>query len=297
MSLSSYIFCKMCKKSDRKRDEGLSIPDTVEYIRDIRYGENKKYHILDICCPKNVNGRTVERKKEKLPVIVNVHGGGYVYGSKEVYQFYTASLAEKGFAVINYNYRLAPKHKFPAPIEDLNAVLEWLLIHQEDYSFDPQKVFLIGDSAGAQIACQYGVLYSNQKYEKIMELKKPQITIRALSFGCGTYDLKKIIQEEGCKGTFKDYLTKNPSGYGNKLDIIKYITNEYPPVYLFSAKGDFLMEECKTMANLLMDRGVKCQYKIYGNEQTGHVFHVDMKNEFSAEANREQTEFLKRFLM
>ncbi len=297
MSFSSYIFCKMCTRSDRKRDEGLQIPNDIQYVKDIRYGKNKKYHTLDICWPKHANNGLAYTKKAKLPVIINVHGGGYVYGSKEVYQFYAASLAEKGFAVVNYNYRLAPKYKFPAPIEDLNTVMKWLLDNEESYPVDLENVFLVGDSAGAQIACQYGVLYSNRKYEKIMDIRKPEIKIRALSFGCGTYDLKKKLLTEGCKGTLRDYLTKDPFKFGEKLDITEYITKDYPPVYLFSSKGDFLLEECEKMAELLIGRGVKCEYKIYGNKQTGHVFHVDMRNEFSVEANTDQINYFKKFLL
>ena len=119
MSLSSFMFCKLCQKSDAKRDEGLKIPEDIEYVRDIRYGRNIKYHTLDICWPK-------AKKSEKLPVIISIHGGGYVYGSKEVYQFYVASLAQRGFTVINFNYRLAPKYHFPAPLEDLTSVIKWI---------------------------------------------------------------------------------------------------------------------------------------------------------------------------
>lgn len=289
MSLTSYMFCKGCTKSDRKRDEGLEIPSTVKYIRNLCYGEHKKYHLLDICWPKCA-------ETKKFPVIVNVHGGGFVYGSKEVYQFYAASLAEKGYVVINYNYRLAPKYKFPAPVEDLNTVLNWLLNNQEKYPMDPEKVFLVGDSAGAQIACQYGAVYSNKQYAKIMEIEVPKLTIKALSFACGTYNLKKRVTEEGAKGLMKDYLTKNPLKYGEKLDVLEHITKAYPPVYLFSSKGDFLMSECGIMADFLKEKGVTCEHKIYGNEQTYHVFHVDMRNEFSTEANNDQIEFFKRFL-
>lgn len=290
MSLSSYIFCKMCTKSDRKRDEGLEIPKDVEYIRNIRYGENKKHHTLDICWPKGID------EKDRLPVIVSVHGGGYVYGSKEVYQFYAASLARQGFVVINYNYRLAPKYKFPAPLEDLNAVLNWMLKQQKDYPVNVDKVFLVGDSAGAQIVSQYGAMYANSEYQAIMGIEVPKITLRALGLCCGTYDLQKRIRENAGKGVMRDYLGKEPERFAEKLDVLKYVDKNYPPTYLFSSKGDFLMKECQPMADFLKNKGVECEHKIYGNEQTGHVFHVDMRNEFSAEANREQLEFFKKVL-
>lgn len=65
------------------------------------------------------------REGEKLPVIISVHGGGWVYGDKDGYQFYCMGLAERGFAVVNFSYRLAPEAKFPASLEDTNAVFRY----------------------------------------------------------------------------------------------------------------------------------------------------------------------------
>ena len=288
MSLAAYYFCKMCTKADKKRDEGLEIPEDIEYVRNVRYGENKKYHTLDICWPKRI--------EEELPVIISVHGGGYVYGSKEVYQFYAASLAQMGFTVVNFNYRLAPKYKFPAPLEDLNTVISWLLEHQKEYPVDMQKVFLVGDSAGAQIVAQYGAMYSNKEYASVMEMDVPKFTLKALGLCCGTYDLKKRALEADGKGLMRDYLGKDIRKYGEKLKVLDYITADYPPTYLFSANGDYLKEECRPMAELLKSKGVKCEYKIYGNEQTYHVFHVDMRNEFGKEANGEMVAFFKEVM-
>ena len=293
MSLFSIIFRNKCAKSDAKRDEGLEIPADVEYVRDIRYGNIKEYHTLDICWPKPAEG---EANPEKLPVIISVHGGGYVYGNKEVYQFYAASLAEKGFTVINFNYRLAPKYKFPSPLEDLNAVILWMMKNQDVYPIDTENVFLVGDSAGAQIACQYGVIYSDKEYREIMGFRKPKIKIRALGFCCGTYNLKSRISKEGGSGITGDYMGKNPYSFGAKLDITEHITKEYPPVYMFSSQGDILLDECQPMAELLRSRDVVCEYKIYGDESTGHVFHVNMRDEFGAEANKDQTEFFKSYI-
>ena len=287
MSLGGYIFRKMCTKSDVKRDAGLEIPEDAEYIRDIRYGRNKKYHTLDICWPKDMKG--------KLPVIISVHGGGYVYGNKEVYQFYAASLAQRGFAVVNYNYRLAPKYKFPAPLEDLNAVIKWMLSNRDNYPIDLDRVFMVGDSAGAQIASQYAVIYSDRDYRNIMDFKKPKLKLRAVGLCCGCYDLKKRIINEGTRGVIKDYLTKNPSGFGEKLDILEHVTKDFPPAYIFTARGDFLKEDNEEMYKLLKSKGVKCEFKIYGKDKTGHVFHVNMRDEFSAEANDDQMEFFRRF--
>ena len=298
MSLEYKIFRMMCTKNDKKRDKGRTIPESVEYKRDIRYGRHRKYHTLDICWPKVYDGKPVGElgRDIRLPVIISVHGGAYVYGTKEVYQFYAASLAEQGFAVVNFDYRLAPKDKFPAPLEDLNLVLIWLMKHKDQYPVDLDKVFMVGDSAGAQLASQYGAIYSSREYRQVMGFKKPKINLRGLGLNCGMYDMKEFVAKTSLKGTLGDYVTKHPEDFGDKLDVLKYITKDYPPSYLISAKGDFLLENCEPMAKLLNEKGVKCAYKIYGDEKTGHVFHVDVGNEIGRQANRDQLDFFKGLL-
>ena len=106
MSLTSLIVRYNFGKGDRKRDAGLTTPDDVKRYDNIPYGRDKKWQILDVYRPKEKEG--------KLPVIISVHGGGWVYGTKEVYQFYCMSLAQRGFAAVNFNYRLAPGHRYPA---------------------------------------------------------------------------------------------------------------------------------------------------------------------------------------
>ncbi len=292
MSVNSIVFNRACKKADRKRDAGLEIPEDVYYIKNLRYGGHRKYHTLDICWPVDYSSE----EEKKFPVIVSVHGGGYVYGSKEVYRFYAARLAKKGFIVVNFNYRLAPKYRFPAPLEDLQLVMRWIMMHETDYPFDLRNVFLVGDSAGAQIASQYGVIYANRDYRKIMGLRKPKLTIRGLGLCCGMYDLRKTFEKNMGRGIIRDYLTGNPAQFGEMLDVLAYVNADYPPAYIFTSGGDFLRYDAEPMAKLLERRGAKAEYKTYGTDETGHVFHVDMRNEFADEANTDMTEFFKKII-
>ena len=91
-----------CKKSDDSRDSDLphDIPE-VERIDNLPYGPDEKWHTLDVYLPKKTD--------KPFPVIINIHGGGWIYGTKETYQYYGMSLAKRGFAFINPNYRLAPE--------------------------------------------------------------------------------------------------------------------------------------------------------------------------------------------
>ena len=289
MSLESIFINVTWKKNDAKRDAGLTIPEEVRYIRDNRYGDDEFYNSLDICYPR-------DKADKKLPVIISIHGGAYVYGSKEVYQFYCADLARRGFTVVNFDYRLAPKFKFPSPLEDISKVIEWLETKKELYPVDMSNVFLIGDSAGAQLASQYGAIYSNEKYRKLFRLRKPEASIRGLSLACGLYDLEKHLGGKRT-GLIKDYFTSSPEGFGEKLKVLDYIDQNYPPCYIFSSGGDFLLENVEPMTQLLRDRGVECESKVYGDKNIGHVFHVDVKSGLAGQANDDQCDFMKRHVV
>lgn len=276
---------------DAERDEGLTIPEEIECFRDLSYGPHGELNTLDLYRPREAEGL--------LPVIVSVHGGAYFYGTKETYQFYCADLARRGFAVVNFNYRLAPEWRFPAPLEDTNAVLHWLIAHAEEYRVDINNVFMVGDSAGAQIASQYAAILTNHNYAKLMELEVPAISIRALGLNCGMYDIKRLYKRRLPGLILIDYLGTNPYYYKGELDVLSRIGANYPPSHLISAPNDFLFEECAPMAEFLHGRGVEAVCQIYGTEEdetVGHVFHVDLRCPQGQQANDDQTAFFRKHM-
>ena len=103
MSIVSNLVRSSFGRSDAARDAGLATPEDVIRYDDLRYGDDAQWQVLDVYRP-----RTAENTP--LPVIVSVHGGGWVYGDKAVYQFYCMSLAQRGFAVVNFSYRLTPQN-------------------------------------------------------------------------------------------------------------------------------------------------------------------------------------------
>lgn len=288
MSVESFSFWFFASRSDAKRDRGLKTPEDIRRIDRIPYGPDARWNTLDVYRPRGKAG--------KLPVIVNIHGGGYVYGSTKQYQFYCMGLAQRGFAVVSFNYHLAPKYKFPTPVRDTNLVMEWICRKAEVYGFDTDNVVIVGDSAGAQLASQYAVICTDPEYAKIMEITPPEFTLRAVGLNCGMYDLKERAGEIPGNKLMIDYFTKDPSVYGKKLDVLSHVTEKFPPAYLLSAKGDFLVEQCRPMAELIRSKGVPCEYRIYGDEKTGHVFHLDMRSDLARKANDEEIAFIREHL-
>lgn len=83
------------------------------------------------------------------PVLVFIHGGGWANGDPNDYDFMGRSLAPEGFVVVNSGYRLGEDGKFPAMLEDGAASLRWIVDNIADHGGDPERIYLMGHSAGA----------------------------------------------------------------------------------------------------------------------------------------------------
>jgi acetyl esterase/lipase len=113
--------------------------------QDIAYGEEIRQR-LDIYAPSGTGSAAA------LPVIVFIHGGGWRVGDKAGYEFAGRALSSRGFLTVVPNYRLSPDVHFPAFVEDGAAALRWVRAHIAERGGDPDRIILIGHSAGAHIA-------------------------------------------------------------------------------------------------------------------------------------------------
>lgn len=288
MSFRAKYFRYMCKKSDKKRDKDMTTPVNIERYDNIKYGNSDKWNILDVYRPKDI--------KDKLPVIVSAHGGGWVYGDKEIYQYYCMSLAQRGFVVVNYTYRLSPEYKFPAQIEDTNTVFTWLMDNVDTYGMDINNIFGVGDSAGGAIIGLYAAILTNKEYARSYEFKTPEnLKLKALGLNCGDYEPARENSGIFVTDIFKNKGTKEEL---NQMSLIYHINENFPPSYVLTATDDFLKDEAGKLVELLEDKNIDYEYKVYGdgNNPLYHVFHCDVKTEISRQANDDECEFFRRYI-
>jgi acetyl esterase/lipase len=103
--------------------------------------------------PKGVKGN--------VPVAVYIHGGGWVEGNKVADAFYKAvrpQLLAKGVAVVTIDYRLAPKHRFPAQMHDVTYAIRYLRSQAKRMRIDPERIAVFGTSAGGHLAALLGTV-------------------------------------------------------------------------------------------------------------------------------------------
>ncbi|MBR1931651.1 MAG: alpha/beta hydrolase [Lachnospiraceae bacterium] len=294
MSQASDMVRKTFSEGDDKRDAGLFTPQDVERFDDIVYGEDTAWQVLDVYRPKALKGK-------KLPVIVSVHGGGWVYGDKERYQYYCMNLAQRGFAVVNFTYRLAPEYKYPASLEDTNLVFAWVLAHGEQYGFDTRYVFGVGDSAGAHNLGLYAAICTNPQYAQSYDFQVPGGFVpTAIALNCGAY---KIVlngdEQDLTQLLMADYLPEKGSAREVALiNVVNHITEQYPPTFFMTCTGDFLKVQAPILAQRLMECNVPFVYRLYGDIQNKlpHVFHCDVRSTDARLCNDEECDFFKSFL-
>lgn len=118
-----------------------------------------------------------------LPAVILIHGGAFQSGSKEMYQDWGKYLAESGFVAMAINYRLATETYsiWPGVMDDIQAAVNWLVSRSNDLGIEPQRIGLIGDSAGAYLATQYS----------LQNPANASFKIRAVVNVYGVYDLEK----------------------------------------------------------------------------------------------------------
>lgn len=123
--------------------------------------------------------------KERLPVIINLHGGGFVLGYPEQDGVYCQLLANNCHsAVINIDYALAPEFKFPIAIETTYEVIHDIMLNADDLLIDSNNLSILGHSAGGTIACALA----------LMDQKKREINFKKMVLNYPCFDLVEFVK-------------------------------------------------------------------------------------------------------
>lgn len=287
------------------RDQARRPSDQIEHHYDLQYGPDSKYNFLDVYLdPK--------QKKQKLPVIIYAHGGGWTGGDKKFRLYYGEYFAKQGFAFVNINYRLGGSAEYPAQLEDLNRSVHWVADNADHYPFDLNNVFLMGDSSGGHMVTQYITILTNPDYRKLFGFAPAKMHFRAavlnsaanfmmddgvLSGEVGS-NYEKPIHDMFVQTELyftKEVRTKHP----NMLASEKYITKDFLPVFIDTGNKDFLHDMSVKLDGYLTALKVEHEYKSYGNEAhpEEHIFVFDLSDKYAQQANQAALKFIKKHIV
>ena len=258
------------ERSSAARDKELTFPEDVCETKDIRYSEDAcDAHRMDIFCPKG-------REQEILPVIVNIHGGGLVLGSKEFNRFYCAKLSEQGFLVYSLEYRLVPDCTIFDQLSDLSLAMEAVRERLSRDQGDAEHVYAVADSGGACLLTYFAAMQNNRELADAAQITPSKLPLRALGLISGMFYttcfdqiglfLPKYLYGRNYKqGAFAPYVNpEHPAVVGS-----------LPPCYLVTSKKDHLQRYTLRFKQALADNQVPYRLQNFcKNPQLTHAFSV-----------------------
>lgn len=235
----------------------------------------------------------------KLPVIVNVHGGGWVTGDKRWRVAQGKIFADMGTCVINVNYGLSPEYKYHQSLRHIFLALRWLEDNAEEYKLDLNNVFVMGDSAGGQIACQVCATLHNKEFLAKLGVEPVNFRIKGAILNCGAYDFDDLFKNPMATDIIKDMTGKELDRideYEHKdiLYTIPWIDEDFPKkVFISYGKNDIFVGRHHVALLKKLDELGK-EYVTYQGTFPGvHCFHLYYK---TAESKAMYVE-AKKYLM
>ncbi len=205
----------------------LAPRDGITVTQDIAYGDGPR-HRLDIYAPRPASNAA--------PVLVFFYGGGWEAGSKEMYRFVGAALAAQGVLAIIPDYRLYPEVRFPDFVRDAAAAVAWAHDHAAQFGGDPRRLFLMGHSAGGQIAT---LLALDPTYLQAVELS-PQHDVCGVIGLAGPYDFLPL-NTPTLQAIF------GPETAEPLSQPINYVSAAAPPMLLLAARDDNTVDPGNTL--------------------------------------------------
>lgn len=262
---------------DDKMSSKAALPGGVTKISDIPYvDDGPKGHLLDVYYPENNSGL--------LPVVLYIHGGGFIGGDKLHTRQYCVTLAKEGYVVFNINYRLAPDYKHPAQITDVLSAMSWVNEHCASYHGDRARVVLAGDSAGAYLAAVSACICTNGSMAGALGFKPAfsRQEIKGVLLFSGLYDLETTATRKyaGIKSDIELLLgTSSIKSYENLAlySVTKNITDKFPPAVVSSGEVDGLHPESVELVKVLTENNIYCKALLFDKTQK-HAFHVYQKH-------------------
>lgn len=148
--LTSLAYAGKLHPNARPHRHGIELLSNVPYLPD-----GDPAHLLDIYQPRRLPAELHGQSATygpPYPVVLYIHGGAFRILSKDTHWVFGLALARRGMLVFNVNYRLAPRHPFPAALDDLSHALRFVVTEARRLGGDPSRLILAGESAGANLA-------------------------------------------------------------------------------------------------------------------------------------------------
>jgi len=247
------------------------------------------------------------RSEGAPPLVVWVHGGGAVSGSRTDIANYARVLAGQGLAVATLDYSIAPEAIYPTPVRQVNAALGHLAAQASRWGLDGTRLVLAGDSAGAHIAAQVANLTVAPAYAQALGIAPAlqPAQLRALLLFCGPY----VMRSSDAGGIGRWFLHtvlwaysgtrhyESDPAFAGTANVIDHLTADFPPAFVSAGNADPLLPHSQALAARLQALGAPLQTLFFAPDHQPplpHEYQFDLDGEDGRRALREAVDFVQR---
>lgn len=173
------------------------------------------------------------------PTLVYMHGGGWVSRSKEERALYMFPFLEKGWTVVNVEYRIAPVSLAPAAVEDCLCALRWVIQHAKDYKIDTRRIVAMGNSAGGHLALTTGVVPASAGLERQCPGSE-DLKVAAILDWYGITDVNELLDGPNTKSYALTWLGNQPNReqIAKRVSPLTYVRAGLPPIMIIHGDAD-----------------------------------------------------------
>jgi len=233
------------------------IPEDIEEIKNIEYKNiNGKSLQLDIYKPKNID--------KAAPLLVFIHGGGWRSGQRSDYLVYLVAFAERGYITATVSFRLLKDGPYPACAEDITDAVSWFYNNGEKYGYDPDRIALIGGSAGAHLALLAAYGWKNPGVNSdSTDVPENNHRIKAVVDIYGPVDLTtKYARNQLLVTSFIARSFEEAPELYREASPIQYLDKNDPPTMILHGTSDELVpiNQSDQLNTRLDSLGVPCVY-------------------------------------
>lgn len=244
-------------------------------------------------------------QKVKRPVIVFVHGGGWVIGDKTIFHTLCQRFAAQDYLVFNVNYRLAPQCLYTQQIQDVGLALKWVIQNCSEYQGDHQCIFLAGDSSGANLITTYSTALAHPYLRNALGIKAAisMEQLKGLLLIFGIFDLAKgffsfspLIRHYN-----EIFLGSTPESYDEWVEIaspLRHLHPNLPPFFITAGEVDPLFSQSVMLAQCLKSMPHEYVTSFFSKEQypdARALFFSFLHKRYAQEALKEASLFLHFF--
>ncbi|MEG1509010.1 MAG: alpha/beta hydrolase [Clostridia bacterium] len=242
----------------------------ISELKNVKYGEDDE-NTADLYFDKDL-------EPTNRPVIINIHGGGWVTGKKEWRVSFCHYLAKLGYFVVNINYGLSPKYMYPVCVQHCVKAFNWVVDNANEYGLDTQNIIVTGDSAGAHLSAMVGAVQTNYDLQQKLGITDVRGCAKALLLFSGPYSMDTLLNNPNASLLFKEITGKSIKEKDTypllrELSPVNYINKNFPPCFISAGLNDVFCGKQEIVLQKKLD-AVGVLHSDFTSNFGTHCFHL-----------------------